>query len=154
MKQKIEKEYLNPWLYNGEIFNEEMIGDYFGFVYKIINKTNDRWYIGRKQFSKSKILNATKGSKNVPPRKKKKIRVSSDWKEYYGSSDELKADVIELGVDNFSREIIHLCLSISHCSYLETKEIFLNDALLKSESYNSWVTCKITSSHVGKFKIS
>ena len=154
MKEKIEKEYLNPWLYKGEIFTGEMIGDYFGFVYKITNKTNGRWYIGKKQYSKSKILEATKGSKNVPPRKRKKIRVPSDWQDYYGSSDELKADVLELGIDNFSREIIHLCLSTSHCSYLETKEIFLNDAILKKESYNSWVTCKITSSHVGKFKIS
>ena len=78
----------------------------------------------------------------------------SDWQEYYGSSDELKADVEKLGIDNFSREIIHLCVSTSHCSYMETKEIMCSDAILRKESYNSWVTVKITKVHVGKFKIS
>ena len=152
--KKIEIEYINPWLYQGNIFTDEMICDYYGFVYKIINKTNNRWYIGKKIFTSSKILQATKGSKNVPARKKKKIRVSSDWKTYYGSSDELKADVELIGLENFSREIIHLCLSASHCSYLETKEILISDAILRDEAYNSWVTCKITKVHVGKFRIS
>lgn len=128
------------WLYNDQEFTEENIGDHFGFVYTITNLINDRKYIGKKYFSKS-------GRKQIKG-KIKKIRKPSDWVEYYGSNDELKNDVKTLGVSNFKREIIYLCKSRSECSYLETYEIFINDALLREDYYNSWVTCKIHKAHV------
>jgi len=31
--------YDNPWKYNGKIFDSDDIGDYFGFVYLITNKS-------------------------------------------------------------------------------------------------------------------
>lgn len=133
------------WFYNNKEFTEDDIGDAFGFVYCITNLTNNRKYIGKKLFSKA-------GRKQVKG-KVKKIRKQSDWLSYYGSNDELKKDVSTIGADNFKREIIFLCHSRSECSYLETYEIFIRDALLKEEYYNSWVTCKIHKSHVfGKIK--
>jgi hypothetical protein len=63
-------------------------------------------------------------------------------------SDELKADVKLLGEESFTRTILYLCKSRSECSYRETKEIFLRDALLKEEFYNRWVSCKIHKAHV------
>lgn len=128
------------WLYNDQEFTENHIGSYFGFVYTITNLTNNRKYIGKKYFSKS-------GRKQIKG-KIKKIRKPSDWSNYYGSNDELKNDVRILGTENFKREIIYLCESRSECSYLETYEIFINDALLREDYYNSWVTCKIHKSHV------
>lgn len=133
------------WLYHNKEFTDEDIGDAFGFIYRITNLTNNRKYIGKKLFTKA-------GRKQVKG-KVKKIRKQSDWLSYYGSNDELKKDVKELGAENFKREILYLCNSRSECNYLETYEIFMNDALLKEEYYNSWVTCKIHKSHVfGKIK--
>lgn len=134
------------WLYNDREFTEENIGDHFGFVYTITNLTNDKKYIGKKYFSKS-------GRKQVKG-KIKKVRKPSDWAEYYGSNDELKNDVRILGAENFKREITYLCKSRSECSYLETYEIFTNDALLREDYYNSWVSVRITKKHVlGKVQI-
>lgn len=128
------------WFFHNKEFTEDDIGDAIGFVYCITNLTNNRKYIGKKLFTKA-------GRKQVKG-KIKKVRKVSDWLLYYGSNDELKKDVASLGADKFKREILYLCKSRSECSYLETAEIFMRDALLKEEYYNSWVTCKIHKSHV------
>ena len=58
------------WKYNGEEFTEDLIGDNYGFVYEIINLTNNKKYIGKKFFYSAK----TKQVKG----KKKKYKVSSN----------------------------------------------------------------------------
>lgn len=63
---------------------------------------------------------------------------------YYGSSELVKADVKKLGRENFKRTILYLCESKSLMNYLETWEIFKQEALLKEEFYNLWVSCKIS----------
>ena len=90
------------WQYNGKDFTEDLIDDSYGFVYLIVNNVNNKKYIGKKLFYFSK----TKQVKG----KKKRYKVISDWKDYYGSSDALCKDVQELGPDNFSRTILHLSL--------------------------------------------
>ena len=130
----------SEWLYQGRPFTDDDIGDSYGFIYEIVNLTNNRKYIGKKFFTKA----STKQVKG----KKKKTRVSSDWKKYWSSSEELKADVKNIGEENFTRTILYLCKTRSECSYRETKEIFLRDALLKEDWYNSWVSCKIHKAHV------
>ena len=132
------------WHYNGIEFTEDLIDKSFGFVYCITNLSNGRRYIGKKLFTKSG-RKQTKG-------KIKKIRVTSDWLDYYGSNKELQEDVVKNGADKFHREILHLCATRSECSYRETQEIFKRGALLTENYYNSWVTCKIHKAHVlGKF---
>jgi len=128
------------WNYNGNEFTEEMIGDNYGFVYLITNKLTGKKYIGKKFFysSKTKVL---KG-------KKKKIKVSSDWKNYYGSSAEVTKDVLQLGQENFSREIIYLCKSKGECGYLEAKEQFLKGALESDDYYNTWIMVRVRKSHI------
>lgn len=128
------------WLYNNIEFTEDMVGDWFGFVYLIENKINGRRYVGKKFFTRA-------GTKQIKG-KKKKVRLSSGWANYWSSSEELKADVKKLGEENFARKILYLCKSRSECSYRETKEIFIRDALLTTEYYNSWCSCKIHKAHV------
>ena len=132
------------WQYNGTDFTEDLIGDNYGFVYQITNLANNRKYIGKKFFYSAK----TKQVKG----KKKKIKVSSDWQTYYGSSAELTKDVLQLGQDNFSREIIHLCLSKGDCGYLEAKEQFVRGALEKDEYYNTWIMVRVRKSHLKGIK--
>ena len=133
--------YENPWLYNGEIIDLES-EDYVGFVYLITNLTSNKKYIGKKlfKFTRSKKI---KG-------KKKRVKIDSDWKEYYGSSKDLLVDLNVDGVheSNFKREILRLCKTKSECNYWEAKYQFENKVLESDEWYNSWISVKVHKAHV------
>jgi Putative endonuclease segE, GIY-YIG domain len=128
------------WLYKDEEIKE--IAPYVGFVYKITNLTNGRMYIGKKLafFARFKQV---KG-------KKKRYKVESDWRDYYGSNDELLKDVETLGKDNFKREIIKFCTSKSELSYYEAREQFITDALLSEQYYNQYILLRVNSKHLRK----
>jgi hypothetical protein len=114
--------YENPWLYKSQVFETDNIGDYFGFVYLITNKTTGKKYIGRKYL----------WSYRTPPGKKRRIKQESDWKKYYGSCPELKEDIKKYGKEIFSREILSLHNTKGDCNYEETKQLFLNNVLKES----------------------
>lgn len=126
------------WYYGGVPFEED--GTHFGFVYLIENLVTGRKYIGRKYFTAA-------GTKQIKG-KRKKIRKESDWKSYFGSNETLKAEVAELGPDNFRRTILHLCKSKSECSYLELREQMDNRVLESDEFYNEWCQAKIRKAHL------
>jgi hypothetical protein len=136
------------WLYQGALI-EELPEDCVGFVYLITNSVTGRKYIGKKlaKFAKTnyKVVKQKNGIK-----KKKKIRskVDSDWRDYYGSSDELSKDVITLGKENFTREILHYCTSKAHTSYLEAKEQFDRKVLETTDYYNGHISVRVHGSHI------
>jgi hypothetical protein len=129
------------WLYNNTEFDEALIDKNIGFVYMITNNVTNRKYIGKKLFFFSKTRKI-KG-------KTKKEKVFSDWKDYWSSSEELKKDVLELGENNFTREILHLCKNKGSMSYIEAKLQFAHEVLENPEQwYNGIIQCKIHRSHV------
>ena len=128
------------WIHKDKDFTEDLIGEYYGFVYLITNNVTNKKYIGKKFFYSSKTRQV-KG-------KKKRFKVSSDWQTYYGSNEELKKDIIMHGLDSFSRKIIHLCKSKGECGYLEAKEQFVNGALETDDYYNSWIMVRVRKSHI------
>ena len=136
------------WLYQGTEVTD-LPDDCVGFVYLITNKSNHRMYIGKKlsKFSKTtyKVVKQKNGVK-----KKKRIRskVDSDWRDYYGSSDELNKDVELYGKDNFTREILHYCKSKAVCSYLEAKEQFDRKVLESKDYYNGQISVRVHGSHI------
>lgn len=114
--------YENPWTFLERTFDSSDVGDYFGFVYLITNKSNQRQYIGRKYF----------WSFRTPKGKKRKVKQESDWKKYYGSCPELKEDVKEFGKENFKREILSLHETKGKTNYEETRQLFVNNVLSES----------------------
>ena len=120
-----------------------MIEDYVGFVYVITDLTNKKKYVGKKLFQSTRRLAPLKGKK-----RKRKVVKESDWKDYFGSSEEVKILVEDNGRDSFHREIIHLCYSKGEMSYLEAKEQFDREVLLSDEYYNGIINCKIHRTHV------
>ena len=115
-------DYENPWMYNEVPFTSSDIGDYFGFVYLIANKSNSRQYIGRKYF----------WSFRTPKGKKRKVKSESDWKNYYGSCPELKEDIIKFGRENFSRTILSLHKTKGKTNFEETRRLFYHNVLTEA----------------------
>lgn len=136
------------WYYQDQLV-EELPEECIGFVYIITNTLNGRKYIGKKlaKFSKTtyrvhKLKNGTK--------KKKKVRskIDSDWRDYYGSSPELSADVEQLGTDKFHRQILYYCSSKAECSYIEAREQFSRRVLESDEYYNGHIQVRVHGSHI------
>ena len=118
-------DYDNPWYYKDTAFTSNDIGDFFGFVYCITNLQSGKQYIGRKYFYQFR----------KPRGKSRKVKSESDWKKYYGSSDELNTDRKSLGNNCFKREIISLHTTKGWVNYEETKQLFLNNVLSETENY-------------------
>jgi hypothetical protein len=133
----------SDWMYNGTIFTSENIQDNYGFVYLITDLTNNKKYIGKKFFWNKKTLSPLKGKKN----KRNKI-VESDWQNYFGSNEEIKQIVEQVGRERFHREILVLCKSKGECSYIEAKIQFEQQVLLKDDFYNSFIGVKLHRNHV------
>lgn len=137
--------YTNPWLHNGKPLESEDITDYVGMVYLIINKKNNKKYIGKKFFWSTRKLPPLKGQK----RKRTKV-VETDWKKYWGSSNALQEDVAQLGEDQFERHVVMLCKTKTECAYYELKEQVDRSVLLTESYYNDFIGGKINGKSLRK----
>lgn len=126
------------WTYEGEVVED--IKNYVGFVYMITNLRTNMRYIGKKNFYFSK----TKQIKG----KKKRYKAESDWKDYFGSNEELNHHVNIFGQEQFKREILRFCESKGEMSYFEAKYQFQYGVLESNQFYNSWISCKIHKKHL------
>ena len=138
------------WTYQNQPV-ELLPEDCVGFVYIITNIISGRKYIGKKLAKFSKTTYKTVKLKNGT-KKKKKIRskIDSDWREYYGSSPNLTADIDTLGKENFTREILFYCTSKAECSYIEAREQFSRRVLETDEYYNGHIQVRVHGSHILK----
>lgn len=130
--------YPNPWTYRGAVFDDAEEWD--SFVYLITNTATGKRYIGKKTLV-SRKTKVVKG-------KKKKTKIESTWRNYYGSSAALLSDIDTYGKESFTREILHLCGNRGTANYLEAKEIFVRCVLESDGWYNDWVAIKVSRSHV------
>ena len=142
-----EADYENPWTYKGSTFTSVDINDFFGYVYCITNLQTGKKYIGRKYFSQ----------RRKPRTGKRKVTSESDWKKYYGSSEELKQDIKQFGRSIFRREIISLHKTKGTVNFEETKQLFLNNVLTEALDdgtpayYNSNILGRYMRKDYGKF---
>ena len=134
------------WIYKGKVV-EELPLDCEGFVYLITNLTNNKKYIGKKLFWNTRKLKPLKGK----TRRRTQV-VESNWKNYYGSNEELQQLVENSHAQRFEREILHLCTKKGIMGYLEAREQFDRNVLLSDEYYNNFIGCKIHGKHVAGLK--
>ena len=125
------------WLYKNEKITD-IPEKVVGFVYEITNITTGRKYIGKKLAKFKRSRPPLKGRKN-----KRRYLVNSDWQDYYGSSDELTADVLKLGKENFTREILFYCYSKAELSYVEAREQFARKVLESDDYYNGHIRVRV-----------
>ena len=141
-------DYENPWIYEGAPFTSDDIGDYYGFVYRITNTTSGKSYIGRKYFVQ----------KRKPKGGKRKVTSESDWKRYFGSSEELNQDIKRIGRSAFRREILSLHETLGKVNYEETKQLFLHNVLTEAlddgtpKYYNSNILGRYMRKDYGNFE--
>ena len=132
------------WTYQGKTI-ENLPEDTEGFVYLITNTTNNKKYVGKKLAKFKTTKPPLKGRKN-----KRRGHKESDWKTYWGSSDHLNADVLELGEDSFTREILEYCTTRGVMSYVEAELQFKHKVLLSDDYYNGIINCRIGGSKILK----
>ena len=138
------------WTYQNSII-EELPESCVAFVYLITNTITGRKYIGKKLAKFSKTSVKTVKLKNGTTKKKKiRSKIDSDWKEYYGSSEELSRDVATLGADKFTREILYYCKSKAESSYVEAREQFARKVLETTDYYNGHIQVRVHKSHIIK----
>ena len=135
------------WTYKNKVV-DELPEDCVGFVYEITNTVNGRKYIGKKLAKFKRSRKPLKGRVN-----KRRYTVESDWKDYFGSSDQLLADVEQLGKDKFKREILFYCKSKGECNYIEAREQFSRKVLESDEYYNGHIRVRVHGSVIQKSKI-
>lgn len=147
--------YLNKsmnWTHNNTPFDS--IPDdctAIGFVYLITNTISNKKYIGKKNFytNRTKIKTVTLKTTGLKKKKRIKVKAESDWRDYYGSSEDLKKDVELHGSENFTRQILRLCYTTSEMSYYEIKEQLHYDVLLYPDLYyNKWISVKVHGIHL------
>ena len=128
---------------------EELPEECVGFVYLITNNLSGRKYIGKKlaKFSKTTVK-VVKQKNGIKKKKRIRTKIDSDWREYYGSSLELAADILSLGTENFSREILYYCYSKAACSYIEAREQFNRKVLESDDYYNGQISVRVHGSHI------
>lgn len=122
---------MNKWLYFDPLgvtreFNkiEDFPPNTIGFIYKITNVLNNKFYIGRKvlfnntnkALTKKEIAEWDKPGR-VP--RKKKVKKESNWESYWGSNKQIKEDLKNMGEDCFTREILTLCKTKKQLTYYE-----------------------------------
>jgi hypothetical protein len=138
------------WTYENTII-ETLPEECVGFVYLITNTISGRMYIGKKlaKFAKTsyKMVKLKNGTKK---RKKIRSKIDSDWRDYYGSNLELNVDVLKLGKENFTREILYYCTSKAQCSYFEAREQFSRKVLESKDYYNGQISVRVHGSHILK----
>ena len=134
------------WTYENKLYDEAP-KEYMGFVYLITDLTTNRKYIGKKLFWNTRKLKPLKGK----TRRRTQV-VESNWKNYYGSNEELQQLVENSHAQRFEREILHLCTKKGIMSYLEAREQFDRNVLLSDEYYNNFIGCKIHGKHVAGLK--
>ena len=130
------------WTYNEKTVDDDIRESYIGFVYRITNLVTNKKYIGKK------LLTNTRTKKVPGKTRRKKTKVESNWKSYFGSNAVLLEDVKALGEDSFKREILMFCTTKGSLNYYEMKYQIEENALLSPEYYNEWIIVKVHRSHV------
>jgi len=126
-----------------DLINEESfdIGEYEGYIYMTTFLDTNRCYIGKKNFfHNTNVKLGKKELENLPVTRgkkptKKKVTKESDWKTYYGSSQEVKDLLKVTPKDRIIRSVLHICKNKKELTYYECKYLFQYGVLESRDKY-------------------
>lgn len=113
--------------------------DYLGFIYVIKHIESGAFYIGKCQWFRKIRRKPLKGKKRV-----RICHVESDWKKYWGSSNNLLEAIEKYGEDAFERRIVKPCKSKFELSYEELKMQMQYDVLDNPLSFNGILNVRLS----------
>lgn len=116
----------------------EDINEHFGFIYRVTCLVNNKKYVGKKQFFSNQKRPPLKGKK-----KARRVQKESDWRKYYGSSNELLSDIEKYGKDNFRREILELTSCKWENAYAELMWQLKEHAIVREDYYNGILNIRL-----------
>lgn len=141
---------MSEWKYEGKVIKEldDMPEDAFGFIYRVTHKPTGKRYLGRKQliYKRKRKIGKRETAKLKEEKKEageshwwivpkyKYVKKESDWKDYYGSNDEIAELLEKDGEDAFEREILEFAYHKKQLTYKETRLLF-EKRVLEDESY-------------------
>jgi len=133
------------WYYKGQKIKErkDLPTDAVGFVYKIYNRKEDKYYIGKKILLNKRTKPPLKGYK-----RKRVTYVESNWKQYTGSNSETK----NWEINNCYREIVYICFNKLELTYFETKLHFIENVLEDERYVNNNILGKFYKGNILKNK--
>lgn len=138
------------WRFKDQLITEisDMPEGTYGFIYRVTHLPTKKKYIGKKVlfFERNvklgkRELQALKEERKAAgiggrlPAKKKVVK-ESDWKEYYGSQEEIKKLVRYSKPEDWTREILDFVPTKKLLTYYEIKHIFINNALEDNDFLN------------------
>lgn len=143
---------MSEWTFKGKQITEQtqFPEQALGFVYLITCLITNKCYVGKKLlwFKKVSVKTVT-DKKGVKKKKKTNSLVPSDWKTYWGSSNNVQADLEKYGPENFTREILMICQSKGSLSYYEARFQFDYRVLENPDRwYNGIINLRCAASHV------
>lgn len=127
--KKMTTEYENPWLWEGKPFTQEMVQKYAGFIYLLIDRVTGKKYIGKKYFDQVRKVK----------KKTRRVRSSSNWMDYYSSSETVKKLVEEHGIERFERHILSLHITRGSVNREEIRLQFALNVLEGDEYLNDCI---------------
>jgi len=133
------------WYYKGKRISkrEDLPEDAVGFVYKIYNKFEDKYYIGKKILLNKRTRKPLKGYK-----RKRVDYIESNWFKYTGSNEQTKKWKIE----ECYREILYICYNRTMMSYYETLLQFKENVLESDKYINDNILGKFYKKTILKYK--
>jgi hypothetical protein len=126
---------MSDWIGLPDNLNEN---EHFGIVYKIKNNITGRSYIGKKQLWSTIKRPPLKGKK-----RKRSVTKPSDYRSYYGSSEEFKKDVIKYGKDNFTREVLEITSCKWDAAYKELLWQIKLGVISSDDYYNGIINIRL-----------
>lgn len=142
MARKKVTEKFDPWVFEGNSIQtlEDCPENSYGFVYLIESKISGKKYVGKKALHSyhTKITHELNPKTNRMNKVRTIEATESNWKEYFGSSIEIK-DLIktEGGKINFNRIILRFCFSKKELTFREIQEQCIRNVLEESDYVNS-----------------
>jgi len=125
---------VTPWIYKGKVVSDKTPPkELYGFVYILTLKDKTK-YIGKKSFWSQKKKNLTlkeiSEMDNKRLKKWKYVISETKWRNYTSSSKVFGSKDVE------TKEIICMARSKRELTYLETKNLFLNNAIEADDFHN------------------
>ena len=117
------------WYYKGSCIKErtDLPEKAVGFVYRIYNRIEDKYYIGKKILLNKRTRKPLKGYK-----RKRIDYVESNWKTYLGSNKTTK----NWNEEDCYKEIMYICYNKTMMTYYETSLQFIFKVLENDKYLN------------------